>query len=355
MGATTPTTPQFDADVNERLAAIVDSSFDAIISKDLGSIIRTWNAGAQRLFGYTADEAIGQSIIMLIPEHLRNEETDIIARIRAGERVASYETIRRRKDGTGVFVSLTISPVRNAQGEIVGASKIARDITAAKESERRIRVLMREVNHRTKNQFAVILSIIRQTADRAANPSEFANEVRDRIMSLSRSHDLLVNGDWKGATIFELIQEQLRPFGREERVVLQGPLLTLNPNAVQNIGMAFHELGTNSAKYGALSGNGEVRVTWRSYEGEAGAQTFELIWDETTSAAVMEIPIARKGFGTVVLQRVVPQALGGSAVSERTQGRVVWTLTAPLKFMVNPAHGDVEPSPLEASEIFASL
>ncbi len=92
------------------------------------------------MFGYTAAEAIGQSITMLIPEHLREEETEIIRRIRANERVESYETVRLRKDGTRIQVSLTVSPVRDANGRVVGASKIARDISAAKENERRIRV-----------------------------------------------------------------------------------------------------------------------------------------------------------------------------------------------------------------------
>ena len=103
------------------------------------------------MFGYAAEEAVGQSVLMLIPDHLRDEEADIIGRVRNGEMVASYETIRRRKDGGMIFVSLTVSPIRNAAGEIIGASKIARDITGTKENERRIRLLLREVNHRVKN------------------------------------------------------------------------------------------------------------------------------------------------------------------------------------------------------------
>src|ERR1700754_3639103 len=91
-----------------RLAAIVDSSYDAIVSKDLNSVITSWNGAAQQMFGYTADEAVGQSVLMLIPDHLRDEEADIIGRVRNGEVVASYETIRSRKDGGMIAVSLTI-------------------------------------------------------------------------------------------------------------------------------------------------------------------------------------------------------------------------------------------------------
>jgi two-component sensor histidine kinase len=106
--------------------------------------------------------------------------------------------MRQRKDGSLVPVSLTISPVRNATRQIVGASKIARDITSARENEQRIRMLMREVNHRVKNQYSVILSMIRETNKQSETPKQFESEVRERIIALSRSHDLLVSADWKG-------------------------------------------------------------------------------------------------------------------------------------------------------------
>jgi PAS domain S-box-containing protein len=110
------------------LAAIVDSADDAIVSKDLSGIIRSWNAGAERLFGYTADEAIGRPVTMLIPPERADEEPRILARVAAGERVERYETVRRRKDGTLIDVSLSILPIRDASGRVIGASKIARDI-----------------------------------------------------------------------------------------------------------------------------------------------------------------------------------------------------------------------------------
>ncbi|MER8575829.1 PAS domain S-box protein [Mesorhizobium sp. M1338] len=336
-----------------RLAAIVDSSFDAIISKDLNSIITSWNGAAQRMFGYAAGEAVGRSVLMLIPDHLRDEEADIIGRVRNGEVVASYETIRRRKDGGFIAVSLTISPIRNASGEIIGASKIARDITATRESERRIRLLLREVNHRVKNQFAVILSMIRETSKRSTDPREFEELIRSRIMALSRSHDLLVNSDWAGASLFDLVQEQLKPFGREEQVSLSGPLLTLQPNAVQNLGMAFHELGTNSSKYGALAGDaGRLEITWQIANGVPGKREIHLVWDETMPVyeGSRRDDGTRKGFGTVVLERVAPQSLNGSAVLERGPGHLSWSLTAPLESIVVPPLGaeipaaDTEPS-----------
>jgi PAS domain S-box-containing protein len=132
-----------------RLAAIVESSDDAIISKDLNGIIQTWNKGAVRIFGYTAAEVVGKSITILIPEDRQHEEPEILARLRRGERVDHFETIRRRKDGFLLDISLTVSPVRDLNGRIIGASKIARDITdkkraekALKDSERRLQELI---------------------------------------------------------------------------------------------------------------------------------------------------------------------------------------------------------------------
>jgi PAS domain S-box-containing protein len=342
-----------DASADARLAAIVDSSYDAIVGKDLNSVITNWNQAAERMFGYSAEEAIGRSVLMLIPEHLQGEETDIIARIRRGERIPSFETIRRRKDGSLITVSLTISPIRTQEGEIIGASKIARDISAAKESERRIRLLMREVNHRVKNQFAVILSMIRETSKRSADPGEFEQMIRSRIMALSRSHDLLVTSEWAGASLFDLVQEHLKPFGHEERISLSGPLLTLQSNAVQNLGMAFHELGTNSSKYGALAAEGgHVEITWKVETGPDAGRRFHLLWHETSSAAGAGQRTSedkgksegkglgeRKGFGTVVLQRVAPQSLSGSSSLERSPGSVKWELDAPLEAIVVPQLG----------------
>ena len=122
-----------------RLAAIVESSDDAIISKDLSGIITSWNKSAERLFGYTAQEVVGQSVTILIPQERFDEEPSILERVRRGERIDHYETVRRCKDGTLLDVSLTVSPVADSQGRVVGASKIARDITERKRAEDRLR------------------------------------------------------------------------------------------------------------------------------------------------------------------------------------------------------------------------
>jgi PAS domain S-box-containing protein len=140
-------------DIESRLAAIVASSDDAIVSKDLDGTILTWNRGAERMFGYPAAEAIGQSIRIIIPQDRQGEEDEVLARIRQGLSVDHFETVRQRKDGSLVDISVTISPVRNSAGTIVGASKIARDIT----EQRRLRSVVEEAS-RLKDEFLAVLS-----------------------------------------------------------------------------------------------------------------------------------------------------------------------------------------------------
>ena len=139
---------QSGAEVQARLAAIIESSDDAIVSKTLDGIVRTWNKGAERIFGWTAEEVVGKPITIIIPPDRLEEEPKILARLRAGERVDHFETIRQTKDGRLVEVSVTISPVRDASGRIVGASKIARDITLQKRFQRELQAATRRRRRR---------------------------------------------------------------------------------------------------------------------------------------------------------------------------------------------------------------
>ena len=136
-----------------RLAAIVESAEDAIVSKDLDGIIQSWNQGAERIFGYTAEEAIGRSIVIVIPDDRLDEEAEVLGRIRAGLAVEHFETVRRRKDGSPIDISLTVSPIRTSTGEVIGASKIARDIT----EQRRLREIAEDAS-RLKDEFLALLS-----------------------------------------------------------------------------------------------------------------------------------------------------------------------------------------------------
>ncbi|MCP8885468.1 PAS domain S-box protein, partial [Devosia sp. XJ19-1] len=177
------------------LAALVESSNDAIISKTLDGIVTSWNASAERSFGYTADEMIGQSILKIIPLERHAEEELILECIRRGERLDHFETRRRRKDGTLIDIALTVSPIKDEAGNVLGVSKIARDITEERRGRETQRLLMREVNHRSKNLLAVVEAMVRRSITRSP-PADFARRVSARIAALSRTQDLIVRGDW---------------------------------------------------------------------------------------------------------------------------------------------------------------
>lgn len=177
-------------EVRQRLAAIVQFSGDAIVSKNLQGIIESWNAGAERIFGYSAEEAIGQSIEILIPPDRLNEEPEILGRIRRGERVEPYETVRQRKDGTLIDISLTVSPIFDTDRRVVGASKIARDITERRKAQEQNALLLREMDHRIRNLFTLAASVVTLSARSAETPKELTSIIRDRLGALARAHAL---------------------------------------------------------------------------------------------------------------------------------------------------------------------
>jgi two-component system sensor histidine kinase UhpB len=159
-----------DSALRALLAAIVDSSDDAIVSKTLNGVITSWNRGAERLFGYSAAEAIGQHIFLIIPADRREEEEDVLARLRRGERIDHFETMRRTKDGRLVPISLTVSPVRNSEGTIVGASKVARDLTERMAAQQAILRAHEELEERVRQR----------TEDLASANAALRNEIAER-------------------------------------------------------------------------------------------------------------------------------------------------------------------------------
>jgi PAS domain S-box-containing protein len=172
-----------------QLHAVAETSQDAIVTKDLNGIITSWNKGAERVFGYEADEVIGKPISILIPTERHDEEPVILERIRRGQRIEHYETMRQRKDGTLIDISLSVSPLADATGVIVGASKIARDITEQRKAQTRQELLLREMNHRLKNVFTIVNGIVGMSA-RYAKGATLASEIQARLAALARAHDL---------------------------------------------------------------------------------------------------------------------------------------------------------------------
>ena len=281
------------------LASIVESSDDAIVSKDLDGIITSWNRGAERVFGYTADEAIGKPITIVIPEDRQSEEHEILARVRRGERLDNFETARRRKHGSLIAVSLTISPVKNAEGKVVGTSKI-RDITERKRNDQHIATLAREAEHRTKNILATVQATVKLS--HSETPDGLKQAIEGRIQALANVHALLVKSRWSGAELTSIASQELAPYvgPGEESARIDGPHVLLAPNTAQAVAVILHELATNAVKYGSLSvPNGQVEVTWS----RGADERLILRWTERGGPPA-KTP-TREGFGTSVIERMI--------------------------------------------------
>lgn len=300
-----------------RLAAIVASSDDAIVSKSLDGYITTWNAGAERIFGYSAQEMIGQHITRIIPPELRSEEDDILARLRRGEHVDHFETVRVAKDGRRIDVSVTISPIRDASGRPVGASKVGRDITDQKHFERSQQLLIDELNHRVKNTLAMVQSIANQTVHRAKNPNDFATSFSGRLQALAQTHTLLTQSTWKGADLLTMIREQLPVGPTDGRISYSGPSVMLNAQTALHLGLVLHELATNAMKYGALSEpNGRLSIGWMVRT--EGGRFLSLRWEERGGPKV-SVPTSR-GFGSTLIEKSLEAHGGVTSIRYEAQG-----------------------------------
>jgi PAS domain S-box-containing protein len=300
------------------IAAIVESSEDAVLTKNLDGVITSWNDGAERLFGYAAEEAIGKPVTLLIPADRHDEEPTILARIRRGERIDHYETIRQRKDGSTVDISLTVSPVRNPEGEIVGASKIARDITERRRAEEQQRLLLREMDHRVKNLFALASGVVALSARSATTPEELASAVRDRLVALARAHALTLPVTSEGGkrieqstTLHALIRTIISPYegrtdGDRARVAISGCDIRLAGGLVTTFALLLHEFATNAAKYGALSTPaGRIDIACSESDGQ-----FALTWQERGGPRI-DSHADSEGFGTMLARSTVKDQLRG--------------------------------------------
>jgi PAS domain S-box-containing protein len=306
-------------EIKQRLAAIVQFSDDAIISKNLDGIIESWNAGAERIFGYTANEAIGQSVKMLIPPDRLDEEPEILNRIRRNERIEHYETVRRRKDGSLVDISLNVSPIMDADGRVIGASKIARDITERRKAHEQRELHFREMDHRIRNLFSLASSVVTLSVPSARTPKEMAAVARDRLEALARAHALTLPKRFdrsdqaeNSTTLQTLIHAIVAPYDEaQRRVVISGPDVPVSASLATSFALVLHEFATNAAKYGALSTpTGRVDI--------ACAETndvFSLTWTERGGPRI-EVAPTSLGFGTKLTQATIVDRLGGKLSRE---------------------------------------
>jgi PAS domain S-box-containing protein len=306
------------------LASIIDSSDDAIVSKNLDGIIRSWNSGAERIFGYSASEAIGQPITLVIPQDRQSEEREILTRIRRGERIDHFETVRQHKHGSLIIVSLTVSPVKDANDKIVGASKIARDITEQKRSQELIVTLAREAEHRSKNLLANALATV--NLSQSNSPEGLKQIIAGRIQALANVCSLFAETRWIGAELSAIARQELAPYSEKngERTFIDGPQTMLGPDAAQAVAITLHELATNAAKYGALSTpTGQVHLGW-SHEADG---RLRLRWIEAGG------PVAKKptrtGLGSRIIEQMIVQQKGKFRFDWRKEG-LVCEITLPV-------------------------
>jgi two-component sensor histidine kinase len=227
---------------------------------------------------------------------------------------------------------LHIEPARAADGSIAGIVCAAQEITDRKEREAHLHMLMREITHRSKNLLAVIQGMARQTARNAGSIGNFLELFSARLQALAQSHDLLVQQSWHRAALEDLMRGQLGPYLDRggDQIVMRGPAVWLDPEAAQCVGLAFHELAANAAKFGSLTRpSGKVSVVWR-HDGE----DIEILWSESGGPVV---PAERKpGFGSLVLEKNLPRALDANVQLDFRPEGLRCRIALPTKHLARP-------------------
>jgi PAS domain S-box-containing protein len=232
--------------------------------------------------------------------------------------------------GADRWFDLHIEPLRDLGGEIVGLTGTAVDVTERRESEAHLRLLLREITHRSKNLLAVIQAMARQTARHTESTDAFLERFSARLQALATSHDLLVQESWHGASLEDLARLQLGHYLEREQpqLVFAGPAVLLKPEAAQALGLALHELATNAAKYGALSTpSGHVSVAWERLPAAEG-YGIALTWRETGGPKVA-VP-SRRGFGSLVIERHLARSLDGEVTLDFTPEGVECRVVIPV-------------------------
>lgn len=314
-----------------RLATLVASSGDAVIGVDRNGNIEAWNKGAETLFGYSAHDIIGKPKSILVPQDLRAEFDAQRPKILAGE-IVRAESVRLSRDGRRIDIEFVDAPIADSFGATRGYSTIIRDISERAAARDHRQLLMRELAHRTKNQLAIIQSIAQQTRRNTTSLDGFIKAFNGRIQGLSASHDILAKQQWQSIPIKDLVKSQVGVLVSEidKSIVISGPDIALAPVHAEALGLALHELTTNSIKYGALSvAKGMVAITWRLADEPSPMQVF-FEWQESGGPKIKKPPV-RQGFGTRVLNNIVALSLGGEARMEYRPEGLHWQVNWELR------------------------
>jgi PAS domain S-box-containing protein len=363
------------SETNALLAAIIESSDDAIVSKTLDGIIQSWNRAAEVMFGYTAAEATGRHITLIIPPELRHEEDEILAKLRRGERIAHYETIRRTKDGRDLNISLTVSPIRDASGRVIGASKVARDITERKSLERdRERLLQWERDtrkqlsdavsardefiavaaHELRNPLHVVhltLQLLQRASTDSPRLAELVEKAGFQLRRLNTLVERLLDVTRVRSGTFELFRENFDMSVLVREIVARfaneppATRITLELDATirgrwdrLRMDQALTNLLSNAVKYGsrnpigisASSDGSRVTIKVRDEGIGIGEEELPRIFDRFER---LNAGSGREGLGLGLwIAKIIVEAHGGAILAESEVGKgSVFTVTLPLR------------------------
>jgi PAS domain S-box-containing protein len=292
----------------------------------------------RELWGLGPDEPVSTETY-LFALHRQDQQTTLAAIEKAREPSgpAEYNVEHRVIDKTGVerWVN-SQGRAHFIDGAAVRLTGTARDITEHKRAEEHIHLLMREITHRSKNLLAVIQAMARQSKQGSRTVDDFEVRFSGRLQALAAAHDLLVQRDWHGVGVAELVRSQLGHYldRQANQIAIEGDNLIVTPEAAQNIGLAVHELSTNAAKYGALSvDRGHVKVAWSCPDDGTGEPQFRMQWIEAGGPEVN--PPAQRGFGQTVLEQLVARALQGEAQLRFHPSGVSWALNTPRRHIIS--------------------
>ncbi len=322
------------AEVAEIAHTLYEQAPVAMLLIDGSGHIQGINAAAERLFGYAESELVGRSVEVLVPEAVRQKHK------RQREDFSQSPTSRpmgegrrlsaRHKDGHAISISVGLNPIWVDGNPVVVVSSIIDN--SAQERSERAELLVRELTHRTRNTFAMISAMSHQIGATSADVASFQTDFDERLRSLSASYEILVREDWKSVPVADLVRTQLAFVNGHNtaQVYIDGPALRMSGSKAEYLELAIHELATNALKYGALSvPYGKIQVVWKIDKAK-GRWLFD--WQELDGPPVAE-PL-RKGFGSVILQTLVPTVFGGAAELRYRPNGTSWHVEAPLNHML---------------------
>ncbi|MEF2553369.1 HWE histidine kinase domain-containing protein [Aurantimonas sp. A2-1-M11] len=307
---------------------IVDSAVDfSIITTDLDGTITSWSPGAQKIFGWSEAETLGQPAAMVFTA--ADRESDLAGREMASARETGCrigEGWHQRKDGTRFWASGEIMPLLGEAETRIGYLKILRDRTHEYQAEEQRRELTHELSHRMKNVLATVQSIVSQSLRTAKSLDAGREAISSRVQALARAQDILTQTSWTGAGIRQVVDEALAPHRTGQgRISIDGPDVVLSAQQVLGLSLALHELATNAAKYGSLSSpSGEVEIRWEVGTGDA----FRFAWIESNGPLVGEP--TRRGFGSRLIERIVGSYFEGDGQLDFPPSGVTFQLTGTL-------------------------